>query len=223
MVAKAGPTLNAYIKYNQIDIAGIENMAGISGTVKANATEENACISGSLSKFIDSNLVWKVGMYESFNLFGDPEVFWEKEICLGDNPTEDPNPVKELSLLWEKRFIGSAGRPVLGPDHNIYVTETGGTLKLLTPDGEIRWSFSGSPYVTTNPFVTEDGVIYVGGTSDLFALDTEGRPLWKQHVDFGWGSVRNITLVDGILYVGVDSHTEVYLATKKCIKRQLKM
>lgn len=84
--------------------------------------------------------------------------------------------------------------PNVAPDGTIYVGSDDGRLYAVSPSGRARWSIDGlGPYA-----VARDGTVYAASSSDLCALDGEGRFTWRH--SFPWDLVPPMISSEGDLY-----------------------
>ena len=93
--------------------------------------------------------------------------------------------------------------PALGWDGTIYAP-SGSKLEALRPDGTVRWTFDAKVTLRTAAVVDVEGLVYVGGDSNLlFAITPEGNELWRFDVKdppAGFAIGR-----DGTMYVTCDN------------------
>ncbi|WP_071392814.1 S-layer homology domain-containing protein [Bacillus tuaregi] len=211
--AEAGPVAELSVGFKQINIAGVETSAGVEGSIEANGDSGEACIQTEVYKFVTTDLTWGFLTYETIPLIPYRELVSESSSCTGDDvspdpePEPEPDPVEETPfLLWEKNFIGTSGVPVIGPDHNIYVNESGGSLVSLTPQGEKRWQFS-TPTILGDPVISEDGIIYAKSFNDLYTYNLNGEEMGQIPFQSEKGDVGNPILFEDKLYVPVSSLT----------------
>jgi hypothetical protein len=123
------------------------------------------------------------------------------------NESSVPNEINP-AIAWDKRFMGSVKTPKIANDGTIYLTEGGGNLVSLTPNGHERWRFKGSSYVTGTPSIGVDGTIYVGGLKKLYALTPNGEQKWEGPLLFERGDIGEPVITDDTIYVGGSHYTE---------------
>ncbi len=93
------------------------------------------------------------------------------------------------TLLWSLYLGGTNVRssPTIGPDGRIYVTngeispisQTGGYLYCINPDGTIAWRRYLDTEANSIPAFDPDGTIYVGSARHLNAISPNGTLLWR--------------------------------------------
>ncbi len=96
----------------------------------------------------------------------------------------------------------------IGDDGIIYVPSHNGILYAIYPDtGEIKWSniisTSNRPSCYSSPAIDDNGIIYIGTISDLYAIRPDGSVKWKYSnmISFiGGPSIGS----DGTIYVSGD-------------------
>ncbi|WP_226581017.1 PQQ-binding-like beta-propeller repeat protein [Halobacillus litoralis] len=225
--AAAGPTLDLNVKYNQLSLISSENAAGVMGKVKKDGDGPLCLKTG---RYITSDIVWKFIVYEEFPMV-DPTPKWN-ETCLGieepdpdPEPNPEPNPEPEnpleSELLWTRTEIGVPSEVKIGPEGNLYYTESGGTFVSLNPDGELRWERK-RPLFFRSPVVTQEGEIFVENSDGVMAYDLDNNPLWSSPQSFELGDVKgNMAMLDDLLIVPVSSNfsndkgASVYAVTKE--------
>ncbi len=93
------------------------------------------------------------------------------------------------ALLWSLYLGGTNVRssPAIGPDGRIYVTngevspisQTGGYLYCINPDGTVAWRRYLDTEANSIPAFGPDGTIYVGSARHLNAIHPDGTILWR--------------------------------------------
>ncbi|MBV9960202.1 MAG: VCBS repeat-containing protein [Acidobacteria bacterium] len=71
------------------------------------------------------------------------------------------------------------GRPAIGPDGSVYALDVSGHLYALTPDGGLRWIFSGRFPAVQSVSRGADGTIYFAGGNTIYALNNDGSLKWQ--------------------------------------------
>jgi hypothetical protein len=71
------------------------------------------------------------------------------------------------------------GRPAIGPDGTIYAADVYGHLYALTPNGSLKWIFSGQRNVLQSVSVGQDGTIYFAGGNIVYAINPNGTQKWQ--------------------------------------------
>ncbi|WP_167506245.1 PQQ-binding-like beta-propeller repeat protein [Halobacillus faecis] len=219
--ATAGPTLDLDIKYNQLGLVSSENSAGVEGRIWRNEAGE-PCFK--YRDYITSEIVWKFIVYEEFSIIPEDynEDNWSKRSCLNTgDPDEDQEDPVEPELFWKKTEIGVPSEVKIGPEGNLYYTESGGTFVSLTPAGEQRWERK-RPIFYRSPVVTEVGEIFAQNSEGVMAYDLDGEPLWTSPVTFEVGRINSghMAMMDDLLIVPVtsafweDRGSSVYAVTK---------
>jgi YD repeat-containing protein len=113
-----------------------------------------------------------------------------QESMAGSDPLVAASKPQRGTQLWSFNALSSlSGSAVIGPDRTVYVSETGGKLHAIRPDGTRRWTFQKSASLFSEPTVGPDGTIYVvsqlnGGVpsgsprSHLIAISPDGTQRW---------------------------------------------
>jgi outer membrane protein assembly factor BamB len=118
------------------------------------------------------------------------------------------------SIKWTHSIDGgSVYTPSIDDDGTIYVGYR--HFYAIKPNGTRKWTFNlGDPYtyeVTTSCAISDDGTIYfgvtLGGTSAgfIFALDSDGRELWRKRIANDWVYSSPCIGSDGTVYIGSSS------------------
>jgi sugar lactone lactonase YvrE len=83
-------------------------------------------------------------------------------------------------LKWSLAIPGGSAfsPPTLATNGDVLLGTGDGNLYAVTPDGNIRWSFSTPRSVLGVPLVATDGTIYFG-SDKLYALNSDGIKLWE--------------------------------------------
>ena len=146
-------------------------------------------------------------------------VFWGNELltipCRGNNPLYDDNRHDAeglLSLNWSFTAGGaiSLGRPAIGADGTVYMSDTAGSLFAFNPDGTVKWTFI---LIDSNDYAPgidrtggpHDGTIYsdISGNS-LVAINPDGTEKWRVDIGTDFDSTPAVG-PDGSIYFGTDS------------------
>jgi hypothetical protein len=196
---------NIYISVHQLEIAGIENSLGIRLNLGGQLDFTNGgCFQADMELFAESKAKISLLTYSELVLHSWKDPLGGINDCKTSTTMADSNKNLDPELIWSKDFIGKVNEPAVGLDGTIYITQTGGTLVALNPDGEQKWEFKGTGLGPTGqPVITSDGSILVGGYKKLYALNPDGSLEWTKEFD---GTLGELTLgADGILYVGSSS------------------
>ena len=113
-------------------------------------------------------------------------------------------------ILWRKNLAGSQAVDV-GPDGTVY-SGSGGTIRALTPAGQLLWSFTeppGGQGLMAGPTVGADGNIYAvtdSGGLGAFSLTPGGQLIWNQpgYVNFQGTGLAPVPLTPTRLYFAED-------------------
>jgi outer membrane protein assembly factor BamB len=109
-----------------------------------------------------------------------------------------PNGVKK----WTVDATQPVVKPAIGADGTIYSGSFNTNLFAVNPDGSKKWLYKYE--VKSNPVIGTDGMIYIGTSSDLFGLNSDGAVKWGFHAG---NNVRSTPAfgADGTIYVGTDN------------------
>lgn len=90
-----------------------------------------------------------------------------------------------------------------GPDGNIYTGNTGGVIYSFTPQGRLRWTFTGAGNsVWTMPSFGPDGTTYWGSVDrNVYALNGTGGEVWSRPT-LGFVVSSPALGSDGTIYIG---------------------
>ena len=108
-------------------------------------------------------------------------------------------------IAWRRTLEGPVvPGPVVGRGGVAYAASNGGVLHALqVSDGGEVWSFDGGGAygsdLSSSPAILRDGTILWPGPGGLFALDPDGRLLWKE--EFGSDVLSPLIGQDGRVYV----------------------
>jgi hypothetical protein len=69
-------------------------------------------------------------------------------------------------------------RPALGPDGTIIAHDAGGFVYALAPDGALKWIYHTRIFACGPPSVAVDGTVYVGDSTTVTALNSDGTLKW---------------------------------------------
>jgi hypothetical protein len=80
------------------------------------------------------------------------------------------------------------GSPALGPNGEVYVTDTGGGLTAFSPDGTQQWQFTpqSGREGTSGPVVASDGTIFYTRVDSVQAVSPTGSELWRAYAGDGY-------------------------------------
>ncbi len=114
-------------------------------------------------------------------------------------------PAVRPNVIWRFRTGARVyASPVIGPDGTIYVGSVDGTFNALTPEGELRWSYTARSSFFSTAAVSAVGNVYLGSDDGTFlAFHPSGRVLWSARRDLPFDSSPAIG-DDGTVYVGGD-------------------
>ena len=77
----------------------------------------------------------------------------------------------------------------LDRDGNFYFGSHSGNFYSLSPEGEIRWTFSTELKIYGSPVVVGDRVFFAGGDGNLYALSIhDGSVVWVKNLKEGYDS-----------------------------------
>jgi len=114
-----------------------------------------------------------------------------------------PRAGSAASIKWRVQFPGQyiLERPVPGPDGNIAVVTSTGSIYSLTPTGVVRWVVRG--VAETVPSFGPDGTVYVGSMDRITAISPKGSIRWTfTEPTAGQGVIAGPTVgPDGNIYV----------------------
>jgi len=103
------------------------------------------------------------------------------------------------TLKWSYFIGGTTNSPAIGTDGTIYVGSTNGYLYALYPDGTPKWTFLAGGSVGS-PAIGLNAIIYVGAGGTLYAVSSNGSPIWA----YSTGSICTSSPAiggDGTIYV----------------------
>lgn len=109
------------------------------------------------------------------------------------------------TVKWYSQFgtYGVNSSSAIGQDGTVYTVTGVNYLKALNPSGEVNWSFHYTS-LCSSPAVDSNGLIYVGGTHDMYALNPDGSEHWR-YVGAGNLYVESPAIgADGTVYFGTD-------------------
>lgn len=117
----------------------------------------------------------------------------------GEHP--GPGPAGDPRLKWN---VSTAGELLAAPvmvDDVVYIgTKSGFLLALAADSGQELWRFDLGNYIMRSSPAVVDGIVYVTGGYDIYALDAaSGQPRWRLPIMLAGPS--SPTVVDGMLYV----------------------
>lgn len=69
-------------------------------------------------------------------------------------------------------------RPAIGPDGTIIAHDAGGFVYALTPDGGLKWIYKTRVFAGGPPSVGADGSVYLGDSTTVTALASDGALKW---------------------------------------------
>jgi len=119
---------------------------------------------------------------------------------------------KDGNLKWSKVFSGRAlGITIDGYGNVYFIPQNDNTLYSITPDGNLRWTVSGSNSFCI-PVIGKDNRIYTTYFKDsiyIAALDTSGKTLWKTRSFTQFG---NSAVPEGLL---LDDYGNLYYITSR--------
>jgi outer membrane protein assembly factor BamB len=106
--------------------------------------------------------------------------------------------------LWKislAHFDGLSS-PAIAPDGTIYHATFDGKLVAITPQGEIKWTFSEGVEIKSSPAIADDGTIYFGARDRKFyALKADGTLKWT-FATGAWIDSSPAIAPDGTIYFG---------------------
>lgn len=70
-------------------------------------------------------------------------------------------------------------RPAVGPDGTIIAHDAGGFVYALAPDGGLKWISHTRTFASGPPSVGADGTVYVGNSTTVTALNSDGTLKWS--------------------------------------------
>jgi hypothetical protein len=70
-------------------------------------------------------------------------------------------------------------RPAVGPDGTIIAHDAGGFVYALAPDGALKWIYHTRTFASGPPSVGADGSVYVGNSTTVTALNSDGTLKWS--------------------------------------------
>ena len=117
-----------------------------------------------------------------------------------------------LSLNWSSAAGGtiSFGRPAIGADGTVYMSDTAGSLFAFNPDGTVQWTFNLTDSNDYAPGIDRtggphDGTIYsdISGNS-LVAINPDGTEKWRVGIGTDFDSTPAVG-PDGSIYFGTDA------------------
>ena len=125
-----------------------------------------------------------------------------------------------FTLKWKKNISNIASpananalytTPVIGLDGTIYIGSNHGYLFALdSSGGTVKWSYAAGAPLQSSPIIDENGILYFGAGTKVFALGdalTEAYTQWNEPYDTG--SIVNsspaLNSANGYLYVGSDN------------------
>jgi hypothetical protein len=108
---------------------------------------------------------------------------WPMEGCCADRRSRTPlvgpqNP----KVAWQLDLGATLLTPPVIDDTGwIYVISADGNLHAVQPDGTPGWAHNFAPTTTTQstPAIGEDGNLYFGAETGIFAVTLSGDPVWK--------------------------------------------
>lgn len=104
---------------------------------------------------------------------------------VSERGTPQPMVPTQPELLW-RAGSGLDALPATGPDGAIYVVSRQGTLDVIQPNGELRFSINLNGTPTGAIFVDRRGWAYIGlMTGRVVAIDAQGRRQWVFSVPDG--------------------------------------
>ncbi len=119
------------------------------------------------------------------------------------------------TLKWKFRITGASKSisPAIAPDANtIYMATTNGQLHAFSPSGSRKWwmRFGGLNY-SSSPAIDPSGMIYIGSSTGLHAIDPTGQRVWTFKTA---GRVETTPAIgaDGTVYVGTIGKTATLYA-----------
>lgn len=115
------------------------------------------------------------------------------------------------ALLWQKKSAFLPFPFLQAPIVNngrVYVASSSGTIYALrTQDGSQIWQFSNTPL--TDPFIIENGLIYINVPNKIYALrEQDGQVVWQQsldHHDTFSSSDTSLLVTEKAVYVSKDN------------------
>lgn len=126
---------------------------------------------------------------------------WVRDVTVEEGDTVElnayvyiPDTVKPGNVLWkyeigewdygggERSYDGYS--PAIVLDGVIYCTNNEGYLYAINPDGSMKWKYNVGTK-PTSPTIGPDGTIYVGTSSALKAIDSDGQENWSYPVEAG--------------------------------------
>src|ERR1035437_6517406 len=92
--------------------------------------------------------------------------------------TVTSRPPQTGQIRWRFQADGDyiPNRPAVGTDGTVYASDVYGHLYAVDPTGGLKWIFNGSG---GNVSLGQDGTIYVGSTTSIFALTPNGTLKWQ--------------------------------------------
>lgn len=101
-----------------------------------------------------------------------------------------------------KYSVGSdiASAPALANDGTIYVKSWNGKLYAIGSDGTLQWELD-TGVTVSSPTLSEDDIVYVGGSSQFYAVSVTGSVTWSYQVGGDIDATAAIAS-DGTIYVG---------------------
>jgi IPT/TIG domain/PQQ-like domain len=110
---------------------------------------------------------------------GNVQVFNSQGAASNPVPiTVTSRPPQTGQIRWRFQADGDyiPNRPAVGADGTVYASDVYGHLYAVDPTGGLKWIFNGSG---GNVSLGQDGTIYVGSTTSIFALTPNGTLKWQ--------------------------------------------
>jgi outer membrane protein assembly factor BamB len=120
----------------------------------------------------------------------------------------------DLSPLWEKGFNSPVSATPKANRDMAVVPESPGSIEAFTlTNGNKIWTYFAGEGLRFSPELTDDAVYFAGDNGSLFALDLNGKPLWKR---LHGPMVAAPVYFDDLLFVlGKDGVVTAYKDSKK--------
>ena len=93
--------------------------------------------------------------------------------------TSRPPPTGQIRWRFQADGDYIPNRPGIGPGGTVYAQDVYGHLYAVDPAGGLKWVFNASGTSFGNVSVGQDGTIYVGSTTSIFALAPNGTLKWQ--------------------------------------------
>ena len=133
---------------------------------------------------------------------------WPKSRGNSQNTALGVNGVPIGTVKWESYLhpedLGNLPAPCIGQDGTIYISDTGGSIHAVSPNGTALWSKNFSLYPLSAPAACADGTIYINASDYLYALNPDGSVKWKFAASIGIG-IDPAVGPDGTVYVSSNS------------------